>query len=51
MVLTIHTGEEEILQKRKRPQKNATNKNHLPQIFGDEPVAEIEIPGVVDDYN
>ena len=51
MVSSIHTGEEKILRKRKRPQKNATNKNHLPQIFGDEAVAEIEIPGVVDDYN
>jgi len=51
MVSSIHTGEEKILRKRKRPRKNATNKNHLPQIFGDEAVAEIEIPDVVIDYN
>ncbi len=42
---------EEILWKWKRPWKNTTNKNHLQQIFGDEHVAEIESPGVVNDYN
>ncbi len=51
MVSSIHTAEEKILWKWKWPRKNATNKNHLPKIFGDEPVEEIEIPGVVDSYN
>ncbi len=51
MVSFIHTGEEKTLQKQKRPRKNATNKNHLLQIFRDEPVAETEIPDVVDYYN
>ncbi len=38
---SIHTGKEK--------RKNPTNKNHLPQIFRDKPVADIEVPGVVDD--
>ncbi len=37
--------------KNKRLRKNSTNTNLLPQIFGDEPVSEIDIPVVVDDYN
>ncbi len=51
MVSSIHIGEDKILQKQKRPRKNATNKNYLLQIFADAPVAEIDIPGVVDDFN
>ncbi len=51
MVSSTNTREEMVFQKVKMPRKNATNKNHLPQSFGDKTVSEIEIPGVVDDYN
>ncbi len=51
IVSTIHTGEEAVKITRKRPRKNATNKHHLPLLFGDKSVAEFKIPGIIYDYN
>lgn len=51
MVSTVHTGKEEIMRLRRRPRKTKQNKAHVDLVWGQEPVKEIHIPGLIDDYN
>ncbi len=48
MVSTIHTVEEAM---KRTWKKLATNKHHLPLVFGEKSVEEFEIPGIINDYN
>ena len=50
-VSTLHKVGEVIKRKRKRPRKTHKNKNHVDIIWKDNPVAEIYIPTLIDDYN
>ncbi len=51
MVSTIHSGEEEIMQRRRRSRDNQYNKQFLPLVFGERSVADVEIPRLIDYYN
>ncbi len=51
MVSTIHSGEEVIKQRRRRPRDNQYNKQFLPLVFGERAVADVEIPRVIDYCN
>ena len=51
MVSTIHTGREKIARARCKPRPTNTNRNHSNAVWGSRGVTEIEIPGVIDDYN
>ncbi len=51
MVSTMHSGEEVIERKRRKPRENKHNKSFLPLVFGERAIARVEIPGVIDFYN
>eukprot|EP00977_Amphora_coffeiformis_P007696 scaffold1690_cov182-Amphora_coffeaeformis.AAC.53 len=51
MVTNVHKGDERIKRTRRKPRENSTNKGHLQQVWGDGYIREIEIPGMIDDYN
>lgn len=51
MVSTIHTGDETVVRHRRKPRQTRTNRNHLELVWGNNPIATIDIPGIVDDYN
>lgn len=51
MVSTVHTGHETVRRQRRRPRVTATNRNNIQQVWGNAGVKEIEIPGIIDDYN
>ena len=51
MVSTVHNGYEKIKKTRRRPRPTATNRRHVQAVWGNNGTAEIEIPGVIDDYN
>jgi hypothetical protein len=51
MVTTIHTGDETITQKRRRPKPNNLNRANIQAAWGSSHVANIDIPMVIDDYN
>ena len=48
---TLHKVGKIVLRKGKRPCKTGRNKNHVDQVWGDEPVKEIDIPTLINDYN
>jgi hypothetical protein len=51
MVSTVHTGHEKIERSRKKPRTTGTNRANLGPVWGTEFVRQIEIPGMIDDYN
>jgi len=51
MVLTIHSSEELIMRRGRRPRDNQHNKQFLLLVLGERAVADVEIPGVIDYYN
>eukprot|EP00977_Amphora_coffeiformis_P024269 scaffold15276_cov88-Amphora_coffeaeformis.AAC.1 len=51
MVTNVHRGDEKIARTRRKPRENSTNKGHLRAVWGDGYTREIEIPGMIDDYN
>ncbi len=48
MVSTIHSGEEVIKQRRRRPRDNQYKKQFLPLVFKERAVADVEIPQEID---
>jgi hypothetical protein len=51
MVSTVHTGEESIERVRRKPRPTSVNWRHLELVWGANPVREIRIPCMIDDYN
>jgi hypothetical protein len=51
MVTTAHNGLEMVPKFRKRPRENQINRKHVREVWGAQPVKEIDIPVVIDDYN
>lgn len=51
VVSNVHKGDESITRTRRRPRKNATNRNHIDQVWGASPTRSIDIPTFIDDYN
>eukprot|EP00977_Amphora_coffeiformis_P025450 scaffold19880_cov118-Amphora_coffeaeformis.AAC.2 len=51
MVTNVHTGDESVERNRKRPRKTNTNRNHLEQVWGQNPVVKVHIPRIIDNYN
>jgi hypothetical protein len=51
LVTNVHTGREKILRARRRPRLTAVNRRNVQAVWGNDPVKEIEIPAVIDDYN
>ena len=51
MVSTVHTGYEKISRIRRSPSVNIINRESVKKIWGDQGEKEIQIPGVIDDYN
>jgi hypothetical protein len=51
MVTTVDSGLEAISKFRKRPRENQINRKHaVREVWGAQPVKEIDIPVVIDDY-
>ncbi len=51
MVSTIHSREEIIMQRRRRPRDNQYNKQFLLLVFGERAVTDVGIPRVIYYYN
>ncbi|KAI3655350.1 hypothetical protein MP638_002350, partial [Amoeboaphelidium occidentale] len=54
MLSTIHTIHQEtdyVETKRKRPRETSSNASATNAVFGDQPVMQLKIPKIVDDYN
>ena len=51
MVSTVHTGDEEVLKRRKKPRENQFNRKNVRQVWGSNWCANIKIPGCINDYN
>ena len=47
----MHTGNETISRIFRRPRLNIINRDNVMEVWGDKGEREIEIPGVIDDYN
>ena len=52
MVSTVHTGQETIVKRRRKPRETSTNYQHITTVFGSDWEKMIAIPGCsIDDYN
>ena len=51
LVSTMHDPHASVATARRRPRITQTNKKHVHQVWGKEPVKDIAIPAVVNDYN
>jgi hypothetical protein len=51
MVSTVHTGQETIVKRRRKPRETSTNYRHITTVFGSDWEKMIAIPGCIDDYN
>jgi len=51
MVSTVHTGSETVVAHKRRPRKNKFNAQNLRRVWGDQFIAPIQVPRVINDYN
>ena len=51
LVSTIHDPNASVVKARRRPRTTQVNRRHVRAVWGDDPVKDIAIPAVVNDYN
>ena len=50
-ILTLSEVGKILLRKRKRPHKTNKNRNHVDKVWGNDPINEVHVPAMINDYN